>query len=147
MNAKEIAIQAFDAMPDDVLGPYLFMLFGQDEYIWEKCSKEEYEKIVPPIKNKDDFAERYGHAVRYLNSDYYAEPIYEDGCSPLDAIHGKAEVKVKEMRYHKRVGRCRKVVITSGIYQYLQTKRPAVFKHLEEAMEASVEMFNKRKRK
>ena len=140
----EEAIQIYDSMPDDALGFYLFMRFGHDEDIWEECSKEEYEKHVPPIKDPDDFAEQYEHAMRYLNSDYYAEPVYEDGCSPFDAVHGKAEVKVKERRYHKRVGQCRKVVITQDLYQYLQTKRPAVFKQLEAAMKASVEMFNKK---
>jgi len=141
----EETIQIFDSMPDDALGFYMFMRYGQDEYIWEECSKEEYERHVPPMKNPDDFKERYDHAVRYLNSDYYAEPIYEDGCSPFDAMLGNAEVKVKERRYHKRVGQCRKLFVSSDLYQYLQTKRPAVFKQLEAAMEASVEMFNKKK--
>ena len=80
-----------DSLPDKFLIAYLLAYYGTREPVWEKCSKEEYEKNCG---NPDSYKLTPERLLRFEENllagiMYRAVPVYNNGGGILDQISGK----------------------------------------------------------
>ena len=110
-----------DSLPDDLLIAYLWAYYGTREPVWEKCSKEEYEKNCG---NPDDDKLTPEHLQRFIDNAlggtmYRAVPVYKNGGGILDQISGKKPdgYNYEKSTYYKEI-----LVLGNEMIEYCKTR-------------------------
>ena len=124
---KEIR-DIFDSWDDELFLAYLFFNYYRKEPIWEKCSKEEYEKENPPVplvlteKALLEFTQSIFKPVRYK-----ASPIYNgEHQGLLFQLSNPTPIGYK---YYKSTKTRGVLTLSSAMLEYCET-RPTVWKIL-----------------
>lgn len=116
-----------DEMSDEQLLLWLNINYGEDEPVWKKCSKKEYEKHNGPVQHKkyEDYTDL--DLVRMIATicnmfDYKAVPIYKDSKPGLFEQIKLLDKEPDYYKYYKKVGTKRIIKIGSEIGNYLNKR-------------------------
>lgn len=98
-----------DKLSDEQVFDYLNIFYGQNEPIWKKCSKKEYERYA-----KKDILEQL-----LSEEQYKIVPIYKDWKGGIiDFIKLRDTKKPDYYKYYKLVGYKRIIYLTSELMDY-----------------------------
>lgn len=119
--------QFLDEMSDELLLLWLNINYGENQPIWKRCSKKEYEKHVGPTQHKKykdwtalDMEKMVATICNLYN--YKAVPIYKDA---KPGLLGQIELMGKEpdyYKYYKKAGTKRVILVCSEIMEYLDKR-------------------------
>lgn len=110
-----------DSLHDDFLIAYLWLTYGIREPVWEKCSKEEYEKNCGNPDSDKLTPERLLRFEENLLGGimYRAVPVYNNGGGILDQISGKEPDRYhyEKSTYYKQI-----LVLSKEMIEYCKTR-------------------------
>lgn len=109
-----------DSLPDDELLGYLLLRWTQTIPIWERCTKEEYDKY-----NQDyDITTDDGLLKTIENIDamfqYRRVPIWRNGGGLLDQISGR---EPDDYYYEKMVGEKKCIMVGGDMMDYINKRQ------------------------
>lgn len=125
MTEKQKAF--LDEMSDEQLLLWLNINYGEDEPVWKRCSKKEYEKHNGPVqykKYKDWTALDMEKMVATICNmfEYKAVPVYKDAKPGLLEQIKFMDKEPDYYKYYKKTGTKRVILIGSEIMEYLDSR-------------------------
>lgn len=112
-------IESLDKLKDDELLYILSLMYGTYIPIWEKCSKEEYEKYYG-----SDNSTVTELIIKYLSSpnEYKKVPYWNTGGGILDQINGR---EPNGYQYYKLKSKEFTLMLGSEMINYLNKRKPS----------------------
>ena len=123
-------LKFFDDFSDEELLKWLDLNYGQDEPIWEECSKEEYEENFPKkLEYIKKFMKGDGEIPsledleEWMQTQYKREPVYKEWKGGiLNLIKLQEEKEPDYYKYYKQIGTKRIILVGSQIIDYLNKR-------------------------
>ena len=124
MAEFEKSFQDFlDGLSDEELLGYLMLRWTETIPIWERCSKEEYDKHVKPLPDmrtkltNQDLIDIMANICGQL--DYRRVPVWHEGGGILDQISGR---EPDGYYYEKKVGEKKCIMVGGAMMDYINKR-------------------------